>query len=47
MAAAEFDLPTGHVTLPAAAPTGFPDVGETEETAVDQVATRLRENRFP
>jgi tyrosine decarboxylase/aspartate 1-decarboxylase len=46
MATAEFDLPAGHVTLPAAAPTGFPDVGEAEETVIDQVASRLRENRY-
>ncbi len=47
MATAEFDLPAGHVTLPAAEPTGFPDAGEAEETVIGEVAARLRENRFP
>jgi tyrosine decarboxylase/aspartate 1-decarboxylase len=47
MATAEFDLPAGHLTLPVAPATVFPDVGEAEEAVIDQVATRLGENRFP
>lgn len=47
MATAEFDLPAGHVSLPAAPATGFPDDGEPEEAVVAQVATRLGENRYP
>ena len=47
MTTAEFDLPAGHVDLPVAAPTAFPDVGESEDAVVAQIGTRLGENRYP
>jgi tyrosine decarboxylase/aspartate 1-decarboxylase len=47
MATAEFDLPAGHLTLPVAPPTPFPDSGATEDAVIADVTARLGENRFP
>ena len=47
MATAEFDLPSEHLGLPVAPPTGFPDASETQEAVLAQVEARLRENKYP
>lgn len=46
MPTAEFDLPAGHLTLPAAPPTPFPDAGSPEDDVIDEVRARLETNRF-
>jgi tyrosine decarboxylase/aspartate 1-decarboxylase len=46
MPTAEFDLPDGHIVLPAAPSTVFPDAGRTEDDVLAEVGARLRENRY-
>jgi len=46
MPTAEFDLPAGHLALPAAPPTAFPDDGEAEGAVLAQVRAQLAENRY-
>jgi tyrosine decarboxylase/aspartate 1-decarboxylase len=47
MPTAEFDLPDGHIVLPTTPPIGFPDAGQAADEVIDEVATRLRDNRYP
>lgn len=47
MPTAEFDLPGGHLDLPATSPTDFPEAGRAEEQVVAEVRARLLENRYP
>lgn len=46
MPTVEFDVPAGHLSLPAAPPTAFPADGETEDVVLGHVRTRLQENRY-
>lgn len=47
MPAADFDLPHGHIVLPATPPIGFPETGLAEDEVVEDVAIRLEDNRHP
>ena len=46
MPTAEFDLPDRHLDLPTAPPTPFPERGAAEAAVLDEVRTRLADNRF-
>ena len=46
MPTAEFDLPAEHLDLPTAPPTDFPEAGESDDAVVEQVRSRLEENRY-
>jgi tyrosine decarboxylase / aspartate 1-decarboxylase len=46
MPAAEFDLPAGHIDLPPLPSTPFPEQGEPDTVVVEDVAERLRANRY-
>jgi tyrosine decarboxylase / aspartate 1-decarboxylase len=43
---AEFDLPAGHLRLPDVEPVAFPEHGEPDGVVVEDVAERLRANRY-
>jgi tyrosine decarboxylase/aspartate 1-decarboxylase len=46
MPAAEFDLPAAHLDLPPLAPRPFPEYGEPDGVVMEDVAERLKSNRF-
>lgn len=46
MPSAEFDLPAGHLRLAALEPLEFPERGEPDGVVVEDVAERLRANRY-